>query len=307
MPGATGATGASADGDILAEVVVVVPTDGDGVLGAAAGAGTAAGGEEGGEPFGAVVLGASMVQMGSGAGSGSRAGAGTAAGALPVAAIFFGFFAGVRFETLFVGAAPFAGVGVGARAGPPANASGPPSASTRGTRAAETVSDRKVEPDMTTCSAGSARGCVQFVSSRLDRGRRSPTMAGVSDDDEVAKSLPENGDDHGESRDAVMDALWQRALEAWDDDKPHHALLTAALQTERLPDLAGRYRKLLEDPEKGARAKRRIDAIVLAATQLLMATKTPPREKVPWQWTASAAVFFVLVVSFLAYKILFRN
>jgi len=107
--------------------------------------------------------------------------------------------------------------------------------------------------------------------------------------------------------DAILEALWKRVLEAWEDDKPHQAALSYALQNERLPDIAGRYRKLLDDPEKGARAKKKIDAIVVAATQLLMATKTPPREKIPWQWTASVAAVFVLVVSFLAYKVLLRH
>ncbi len=49
---------------------------------------------------------------------------------------------------------------------------------------------------------------------------------------------------------------------------PHQAALTYALQTERLPDIAGRYRALLDDPEEGARAKKKIDGIVVAATQL---------------------------------------
>lgn len=113
--------------------------------------------------------------------------------------------------------------------------------------------------------------------------------------------------DEDEDEDAVLDGLWKRVLEAWDDDKPHQAALTYALQTEKLPVIAGRYRKLADDPAKGPRAKKKIDGIVVAATQLLMATKTPPREKVPWQWTASVAVVFVLVVSFLAYKILLRR
>ncbi|HSO35601.1 MAG TPA: hypothetical protein VLT33_23895 [Labilithrix sp.] len=121
------------------------------------------------------------------------------------------------------------------------------------------------------------------------------------------ESAEESTEDLGESPDAIMEALWKRVLEAWDDDKPHQAALTYALQTERLPDIAGRYRKLLDDPEKGPRAKKKIDGIVVAATQLLMATKTPPREKIPWQWTASVAVAFVLVVSFLAYKILLHR
>ena len=124
-----------------------------------------------------------------------------------------------------------------------------------------------------------------------------------SEDEEVARSDADADAD----ADVGVDALWERVLEAWDDDKPHQAALTYALQTEKLPDLAGRYRKLLDDPEKGARAKKKIDGIVVAATQLLLATKTPPREKVPWQWTASVAVTFVLVVSFLAYKILLHR
>ena len=155
----------------------------------------------------------------------------------------------------------------------------------------------------------------------LGRRPRIRDDGSVSDEDEVEKS-PEDAahaapaearegheghEDLGDSPDAIMEALWKRVLEAWEDDKPHQAALAYALQTERLPDIAGRYRKLLDDAEKGPKAKKRIDAIVMAATQLLMATKTPAREKVPWQWTASAAVFFVLVVSFLAYKILFRN
>lgn len=111
----------------------------------------------------------------------------------------------------------------------------------------------------------------------------------------------------GQAPDAVFNALWTRVLEAWDDDKPHQLALTYALEHEMLPEIAGRYRKLFDDPAKGPRAKRKIDGIVAAATQMLMATKTPTREKVPWQWTASAAAFMVLVVAFLAYKILLRH
>ncbi len=108
----------------------------------------------------------------------------------------------------------------------------------------------------------------------------------------------------GEAPDVVFNALWARVLEAWDDDKPHQLALSYALEHEMLPEIAGRYRKLVDDPDKGERAKKKINGIVVAATQLLMATKTPPREKVPWTWTASVAAFMVVVISFLAYKIL---
>ena len=108
----------------------------------------------------------------------------------------------------------------------------------------------------------------------------------------------------GEAPDVVFQALWARVLEAWDEDKPHQLALSYAIEHEMLPEIAGRYRKLLDDPVKGERAKKKIGGIVVAATQLLMATKTPPREKVPWTWTASVALFMVVVLSFLAYKIL---
>jgi hypothetical protein len=103
--------------------------------------------------------------------------------------------------------------------------------------------------------------------------------------------------------DAIFEALWKRAIEAWDDDKPHAALLDHALRTEKLPDLAGRYRALKDDPAKGARAQKKIDGIVVAATQMLMATKTPPRTKTPWQWTASAAFFFALACAWIFYEL----
>ena len=104
-------------------------------------------------------------------------------------------------------------------------------------------------------------------------------------------------------RDAIFEALWKRTLEAWDDDKPHAAILDHALKSEKLPDLAGRYRALKDDPEKGARAQKKIDGIVIAATQMLMATKTPPRTKTPWQWSAAAALTFAIVCVYLFYAL----
>jgi hypothetical protein len=114
--------------------------------------------------------------------------------------------------------------------------------------------------------------------------------------EDVEKTAPEG-------QDAVLEALWKRALEAWDDDKAHAALLDHALRSEKLPDLAGRYRALVNDAEKGARAQKKIDGIVVAATQMLMATKTPPRTKTPWQWTAAAAFMFAVVCAWLFFQL----
>jgi hypothetical protein len=110
--------------------------------------------------------------------------------------------------------------------------------------------------------------------------------------------------DDDKSPDALFEALWGRCLDSWDDDKPHHALLDHALQTQRLPDLAGRYRKIKEtEPDKAERAEKKINGIVVAATQMLMAQKTPARTKTPLSWTISAAVICAIVCLWLAYKL----
>ena len=113
------------------------------------------------------------------------------------------------------------------------------------------------------------------------------------------EKLEELGD-----RDAIFEALWKRCLEAWDDDKPHQAILEHSLKSEKLPDLAGRYRALKDDAEKGARAQKKIDGIVLAATQMLMATKTPAVTKTPWTWTAAAIAFFAITITYLVWALL---
>jgi hypothetical protein len=104
-------------------------------------------------------------------------------------------------------------------------------------------------------------------------------------------------------KDAIFDALWSRVLEAWDDDRPHAALLEHSLKNEKLPELAGRYRALKDDPEKGARAQKKIDGIVIAATQMLMSMKTPVRTKLPWQWSAAAGLTFVIIFAWLFYTL----
>ncbi len=101
----------------------------------------------------------------------------------------------------------------------------------------------------------------------------------------------------------MLDALWQRVLEAWDDDRAHAALLEHAIQTQALPEIAGHYRRLLDDPGKGALAKKKLDGIVLAATQMLMSMKTPPPGKTPLPITLSALGVSIALLSWLAYAL----
>lgn len=106
-----------------------------------------------------------------------------------------------------------------------------------------------------------------------------------------------------------VDSLWDRALAAWDDDKVHSALIEYAVRTENLPEVAGRYRALENDPEKGARAKKQLNAIIVAATQMMFATKAirPENARPPWWMTVSAAGVCFFLLMLLAYAMLRRH
>ena len=106
-----------------------------------------------------------------------------------------------------------------------------------------------------------------------------------------------------EPRDAVLEALWKRVLEAWDDDRTHAALIDHAVGEHRLPEVAGPYRALVDDAEKGAVAKKKLDAVVVAATQMLMAMKTPKPEKVPVAITLSAFGVCAALLGWLAWTL----
>lgn len=110
----------------------------------------------------------------------------------------------------------------------------------------------------------------------------------------------------GAQPDPIMGALWTRALEAWDDDKVHLALLDHAMRTRNLPDLAGRYREVKDsgDEAKLPQAKKRLDAIVVAATHMLLAMKSPPRQGVPRSITMSVVGICFVLVGLVAYAIL---
>ena len=111
-------------------------------------------------------------------------------------------------------------------------------------------------------------------------------------------------DDDDAPDDAILEALWDRALRAWDDEKIHSALLDHAVRSSALPEIAGRYRALLEDPDRGAVAKKRIDAIVVAASSMLLSTKTPrPDQPVPVAITLTAFGICVVLLGWVALAI----
>jgi hypothetical protein len=103
-----------------------------------------------------------------------------------------------------------------------------------------------------------------------------------------------------EVNDPLLEALWKRVLEDWDDDKTHAALLDHAVRTQLLPEIAARYRTLAGDPTRAEVAQKKINGILTAATEVLMSMKTPRPGKVPLPITLSAVAICLAVLSWLA-------
>jgi hypothetical protein len=103
-----------------------------------------------------------------------------------------------------------------------------------------------------------------------------------------------------EAQDPVLEALWKRVLEDWDDDKTHAALLQHAVRAGALPEIAGRYRAIAGDPTKAEVAQKRIEGIMAAATEMLMSMKTPRPGKVPLPITLSAVAICLTMLGWLA-------
>ena len=83
----------------------------------------------------------------------------------------------------------------------------------------------------------------------------------------------------GTGSDPAFEALWNRVLERWDDDKTHGAFLEHTVRTQQLAEAAARYRALRDDLAKGERARKRLEAVATTAVHLMMATKTAPQRR----------------------------
>jgi hypothetical protein len=103
--------------------------------------------------------------------------------------------------------------------------------------------------------------------------------------------------------DAVFEALWGRVLAEWDDERVHGAVLEHSVRAKLLPELAARYRALQDDEGKREVAKKRLDAIVVAATQMLMATQTPKPVKVPLSITLTAFAICLVLLGMLGWAL----
>lgn len=131
-------------------------------------------------------------------------------------------------------------------------------------------------------------------------------------DDEAAEAeeaprAPGEFEDAAPGVPAIFEALWARVLDDWTNEKTHGAFLELAIREKMLPDAAGRYRAIKDaGDDRSALAKKKIDAIVIAATQMLTEAKTPPPEKNN-RWMTVFAFIVCVILLFVLARAIFRH
>jgi hypothetical protein len=91
--------------------------------------------------------------------------------------------------------------------------------------------------------------------------------------------------------DPVLEALWKKVVDHWDDDTSHAKFLQHCQTTEQLAEAAARYAGMRGDRDRGRVAERRLEAVTALATSSLLAAGTEGVPALP-RW-------FTIVVLFL--------
>lgn len=74
--------------------------------------------------------------------------------------------------------------------------------------------------------------------------------------------------------DPVLEALWKRVVDGWDDDAAHRTFLEHCAEEDRLPEAAARYRGMKGDRDRGPAAEKRLAAVAALAVAKLESTRT---------------------------------
>ena len=93
--------------------------------------------------------------------------------------------------------------------------------------------------------------------------------------------------------DPILEALWKKTLDDFDDESAHAAFLDHCQATRQLLEAAIRYRGMAGDHVRGRIAERRLAAIAALALADLETERTPERRGI------TLAVRLVLIVLFL--------
>jgi hypothetical protein len=112
--------------------------------------------------------------------------------------------------------------------------------------------------------------------------------------------------DEGRTGDPILAALWQKVSSDWDNDAAHGAFLEQCIRSQNLPYAAGLYRAVVEEKsERSEKAKKKIDAIVIAAMQMMSEAK-PPADPRNNRWLGFVAFIISLTLLVWLFKSIVR-
>jgi hypothetical protein len=101
--------------------------------------------------------------------------------------------------------------------------------------------------------------------------------------------------------DPVLETLWKRVVDHWDDDAAHGAFLTHCQETDQLLEAAVRYRGMAGDRDRGPAAERRLGGVAMLAMAKLESSRTRPAEARRNAGKLVLVIFFTAASAALAY------
>jgi len=104
--------------------------------------------------------------------------------------------------------------------------------------------------------------------------------------------------------DPVLDALWKRVLDRWEDESAHSCFLDYCQQQNCLVEAAVRYRGMSADRDRHESAEKKLKAVTLLAMSQLEATRSEPpdaaRSRAPYAM-AALMLLIAATLGLLAY------
>lgn len=107
--------------------------------------------------------------------------------------------------------------------------------------------------------------------------------------------------------DPVLELLWKRVLDEWDDEAAHSAFLDYCQKSDRLVDAAVRYRGMAGDRDRAQVSEKKLKAVAILAMTRLEVARLSDRSP-PSRVGSYLLITFFLVASLglLAYVRVFR-
>ncbi|MCB9585556.1 MAG: hypothetical protein H6718_09165 [Polyangiaceae bacterium] len=103
--------------------------------------------------------------------------------------------------------------------------------------------------------------------------------------------------------DPILEALWKKVLDNWDDDAVHGAFMSHCQDTRQLPEAAARYKGMTGDHERGSSAEKRLGGVAILAMASLQHEPRSDPSKAPRLIAALISVLFVVATAYLLHRL----